>query len=156
MRLAALALLVALVAAAPAAATPRGHAHGQCASSFNSRQGDRLGPLSWNGPLDGYKDWDGHTRLADDGTYYAKNPMHMKAGTVASLSIGASARSVADWNYGFRAVDTVRLNGCRDEPSFFAGGLVVTKPVCVPITLRVRGSRQVYRRVVSIGMGDAC
>jgi hypothetical protein len=50
----------------------------------------------------------------------------------------------------------VRLNGCSDMPSFFSGGLVVTKPVCVPITLRVRGSRHVYREVVSIGMGDSC
>jgi hypothetical protein len=155
MRLAALAIVAALAAAAPATATPRGHARGQCAESFEPVNPERWGPLTFNGAWNSSADWDGTFRPGEH-SIYVKHPMYMEAGTVASLAIGPSARRVADWVYGHRRVDTVRLNGCRDKPSFFSGGLVVTKPVCVPVTLRVRGSDRVYRRTISIGMGDSC
>ena len=155
MRLSALALVAAaglLLTASPASAT-----RGTCFGNSNGQARYELGPLSWLGDPDGYSDWDGVQRLdPESGTSYAKNPMYLQRGKVVSMSIAPRARHVADINYGFRARDVVRLSACRDRTTFFAGGFVVTEPACVPFAVRVRGSRRVYRRTISIGKGDAC
>jgi hypothetical protein len=132
-------------------------ARGSCVDGPNGHAQSQLGPLSWLGELDQYSDWDGVWKPdPESDVFYAKNPMYLKRGQVVSMAIAPRARNVADFNYGFRARDVVRLSGCRNTTAFFAGGILVTEPACVPIAVRVRGSRRVYRETVSIGKGDAC
>ena len=85
-----------------------------------------------------------------------------RQGTVASLYIAPAYRDVADFVYGagrngsHRLSDIVRIRACRNRTSFYSGGLTVRGPTCVEIRVRQRGSRRVYRHMVSIDMGDTC
>jgi hypothetical protein len=163
------AALTALVAATPAAALEHRRVARAGCDNVNTvrsltRVGDRLGPLSWLASWDGYAEWGNMEALRDprDGTNYAKNPMYLRRGAVASLAIARAYRDKADFVYGRgpngSAVlsEVVRLSSCRNGMAFFAGGLVVTGPTCVLIEARQRGSRRVHRRMVSINMGANC
>jgi hypothetical protein len=146
------AALLALITP-PAGAAARA-ARGSCVD--RNYDAFRLGPMSWTADLDSYKNWDGVSRIGDDGTYYAKMGMRLKKGATVSLAIAPRFRRIADINYGHRPADVKRLRSCDESPSFFSGGFVVTEPVCLEFAVRVRGSRRVYRETASIGKGDAC
>ena len=164
------AALTALVAAGPgAAATPhRTVAHARCdtgtvAADATSARGERLGPLRFNAGWDSYATWPNmEASRHRDGTFYAKSPLFVDRGTIASLSIAPAYRDDADFNYakGANGVsvlsDVVRIRSCARRTAFFSGGLVVRDPTCVLIEARERGSRRVHRRMVSINMGANC
>ncbi|MEA2481838.1 MAG: hypothetical protein QOJ07_3760 [Thermoleophilaceae bacterium] len=124
--------------------------------------GTRLGPLLFRAGWDGYASWPGKVRNPDTGTYYAKSGITARAGTVATLSIAPAYRGVADLIYGqgpdgdHVLSDAVRFSSCRHGTTFFSGGLVVGGPECVELRVRARGSRAVFRRMVSIDRGDSC
>jgi hypothetical protein len=165
----ALAVLTASLAAAPvAAAAPPTVAYGRCDTGTVQRDvapaRTRLGPLTFIAGWDGYADWPNMERQRNsrDGTYYAKSAMNARRGTIASLSIAPAYRAVADFIYGqgpngsHVLSDVVRIRACKRHTSFYSGGLVVRGPTCVGIEVRERGSRRVYRQMVSINMGANC
>ena len=161
--------LTALVAAGPGVAgTPhRTVANARCdtgtvAADVASARGERLGPLRFNASWDSYATWRNMESLRRDGTYYAKSPLFVDRGTIASLAVAPAYRDRADFFYGKGAngrnvlSDVVRIRSCARRTAFFSGGLVVTAPTCVLIEVRQRGSSRVHRRMVSINMGANC
>jgi hypothetical protein len=163
----AVALTAVGTAATPAAALPHQRvAHAPCGDNrvdISAGAGDRLGPFSWSGHWDSYAVWPTMEQQRDprDGTIYAKYPMYLRRGTVASLSIAPAYRRNADFVYGGRAgrhvlSEVVRFRSCANSTTFYSGGLVVTGATCVMIEARVRGDRRVHRKMISINMGANC
>jgi hypothetical protein len=113
---------------------------------------------------DGYATWGNMERLRNerDGTNFAKSPMWVRRGTIATLYIAPAYRDAADFVYGagrngsHRRSDIVRIRACPNRTSFYSGGLIVHGPTCVEIRVRERGSRLVHRKMISINMGAAC
>ena len=165
-----LAAFVTALAAVPSASAGEAPtvAYARCADSPPQRDvsaaRERFGPLTFLGNWAGYAEWRNMEWLRDDrdGTNYAKNPMYARRGTVATLSIGPAYRAAADFVYGrgpngsHARSDIVRIRACPHRNSFYSGGLVVTRPTCVRIDVRERGSRRVHRKMVSINMGANC
>jgi hypothetical protein len=166
----ALALLAVVSTAGPASAAPPTVANAFCEQSPPQRGsgggpniGTRMGPVGFAG-WDGYATWANMESQRDPrtGTNYAKSPMWVRRGAVASLYVAPAYRAVADFNYGarrsgsHRLSDVVRIRACPDRLSFYSGGLVIREATCVEIRVRVRGNRRVYRKMVSINKGDAC
>jgi hypothetical protein len=127
-------------------------------------RGDRLGAFAWSGDWGGYATWHNIEQQRDpDGLIYAKNPMFVRRGTIASLSIAPAYRGQADFVYGDNRrgtarvlSDAVRVRACKRRATFYSGGLIVTGSTCVLIEARERGSRRVQRRMISINMGTSC
>lgn len=108
--------------------------------------------------------------------YGIKAGASVKAGRVVTLSIAAPGRDVADLVYAPWVDeesppvpgDVVRFQSCkRDQRAFsydgvvgastaYSGGWELKEPACVPVEVRQRGSRRVWRETISFGMGDAC
>jgi hypothetical protein len=164
----AVAALAALGAAAPVSAAAPTVANAFCEHSPAQRGGGpnietRMGPVGFAG-WDGYATWVNMERHRDPrtGTNYAKSPMWVRPRAVATLYVAPAYRDVADFVYGagrngsHRLSDIVRIRSCPNRTSFYSGGLVVRGPTCVEIRVRVRGSRRVYRKMVSINKGDTC
>src|SRR5215208_6357128 len=64
-------------------------------------RGDRLGPFAWSGDWGDYATWRNMEQQRDaDGLIYAKNPMYLRRGTIASLAIAPAYRDQADFVYG--------------------------------------------------------
>jgi hypothetical protein len=160
--------LTALAAAGPAAATPhRTVAYARCDNIAPQREvvaaRERFGPATFLGNWDGYAQWLTMERFRSaEGTYYAKNGFGVRARAIGTLSIAPGYRDVADFIYGRGRngqgvlSDIVRVRGCPRRGGFVSGGLIVRGPACVLIEARDRGSRRVFRRMVSINMGANC
>jgi hypothetical protein len=163
-----LTVLAVLVAAAPAAAAGPTVAYARCDRDQTTRDvapaRTRMGPFLFNASWDDYAEWVGMERMRnpEDGTFYAKSPLYVRRDTIGSLAVAPAYRDVADFVYGrgpdgsHALSDVVRFHSCKRSASFFSGGLVVGGPTCVGIEARVRGSRRVYRRMVSVNMGANC
>jgi len=160
--------LLAEPVAGAAGSTPRATvAYARCEDAAPQRDvvaaRERFGPVTFLGSWDGYAQWLTMERFRSaEGTYYAKNGIHVRPRAIGSLAISPAYRASADFIYGQGAngshvlSDVVRLRGCPRGSAFFSGGLVVRGPTCVLIEARRRGSRRVERRMVSINKGADC
>lgn len=162
-------LAVALVAAVPAtveAARDR-FARVSCARGGESPTQPRAGTDAELGPL--VIIGTGRTRGNDPNGYGGKGyklPVTLPAGVTAALSVPAAARRQVGLVYTHAAQDrawergvagahsSVRFAACDgDTRTGWPGGIVVDRPRCATLVVRVEGGETIRRRVP---LGRAC
>jgi hypothetical protein len=155
-----------VIAAATAAALATVVPAGATGEHFGCRQANGptgiprhpIGPLAAIGGVAYYADPAAfeHYRMPD-GRYGTKAPPAVRRGRTVTISIARRDRDIAEISLSGPHADSFRLTACRHRPwSAWAGGFQLKHATCLHVVARERGSRRVYRTVLSFGMGDSC